>query len=460
MSQTSFQNSPSAACSKFVSDVAYEDLPAEVVDFMKKDILDWIGCAVGGAADRSSEPIRKVTAELGGFEQATVIGSPNKNAQQAAMCNAYFGHILEMDDVDRESISHPATVNIAPAFAMAEYLGKTGKDLILAAVCGFEVMLRIGAAITPGHYKVFHTTATTGIFGSAMAAGKLLGLSEIQLLWALGNAGTSAAGLWQFLPDGGMSKFLHTANAAGQGILVALLAKEGFSGAKQILEGKQGFFEGYARQEPKYEVFEDFGRNWRTALVSFKPYPCCRHTHSAIDAALDIRRQAEGRKLAKVRLLTYNTASQIAGKRAPLNPRDAKFSTAYCIASTILRGVPSEKDFSAEKIAEPAVKELENLIEVVVDDEINACVPRNWPARIEAETVDGEKLVAQIQAPKGDPENTIDWDGISLKFKALTDGILSAETQDEIISLCRNLENLEDPSILLKKANLTFTPKY
>ena len=106
-------------------------------------------------------------------------------------------------------------------------------------------MLRIGASITPEHYKIFHTTATTGIFGASVAAGKILGLDEKRLLWALGNAGTLSCGLWQFLRDGGMSKFLHTAHAAGQGVYVALLAREGFSGATHILEGEQGFFKGF-----------------------------------------------------------------------------------------------------------------------------------------------------------------------------------------------------------------------
>ena len=217
--------SPSKACADFVADLQYADIPAAVIDTMKRDTLDWIGCAVGGAADRSSQPIKAVADVLGGNSQATSIDCGRRNVVLAAMSNAYFGHILEMDDVDRDSISHPATPNLAAAFAAAEFAGKQGKDVLLAAVCGFEIMLRIGAAITPAHYKIFHTTATTGVFGAAMAAGKLLDLDAIQLNWALGNAGTMSAGLWQFLPDGGMSKFLHTGAAAGNGILVACLPK-------------------------------------------------------------------------------------------------------------------------------------------------------------------------------------------------------------------------------------------
>ncbi|MCD8340068.1 MAG: MmgE/PrpD family protein [Burkholderiales bacterium] len=453
------QLSPSAECAKFVAKVTYADLPKTVVDFVKKDVLDWLGCAIAGSADPSSVPIKKVEQLLGGTPEAQIVSMDRGNLQYAAMCNAYFGHITETDDVDKDSITHPATINIPPALALSEFLKKNGKDLILAITCGFEVMLRIGAAITPEHYQIFHTTSTAGVFGAAMASGKLLGLSEPQLLSALGNAGTTAAGLWQFLDDGAMSKFLHTANAAGNGLLVALLAKNGFTGATQILEGKKGFFAGYARQEPKLEVFTDFGQKWRTALVSFKPYPCCRHIHSAIDAALDVRNKLQGKKIAEATLYTYNTANSVAGKRAPKNEREAKFSLAYCVASALLRGTPSQKDFSQSMVDDPEVKSLESLINVKENNEFSACVPKNWPARLEVITDDGEKITAQVWNPTGDPENSIDWDSLIQKFQLLTEGIITSEGQEKIIKLCRSLDTLESTSSLIGIVNETYKNK-
>lgn len=257
-----------------------------------------------------------------------------------------------------------------------------------------------------------------------------------------------------------MSKFLHTGAAAGNGILVAMLAKNGFSGATHILEGKQGFFAGYARQEVCYDLFKDFGEKWRAGLISFKPYPCCRHTHSAIDAALDIRRQAAGRGLKTIRLLTYTTANTVAGTRSPATGRQAKFSLAYCVASTLLRGVPTETSFSDQSVNEADVKALEHRIEVVEDTEINACVPRNWPCRIEAVTADGQELHAQIWNPTGDPENTLSWDGVALKFQTMTDGIIPANVQDEIIELCKHFDVLDKPSLIFEKINTSFTRKY
>ncbi len=440
--------SPSRACAEFASRLKFEEIPEKSVDMLKRDILDWAGCAIAGSSDRSSEPIRNVTKLLGGPAEASVFGAKEKtDLRMAATENAYFGHILEMDDVDRESISHPATVVMPPAFAVGEYLGKSGKEIITAIAGGFEVMLRIGAAVTPAHYQVWHTTATTGVFGAAMSSGKLLGLSEQQMLWSLGNAGTVASGLWQFNPDGAMSKFLHAGNAAGNGVLVSLLAKNGFSGASHILEGKQGFFAGLARQETDPAIFEDFGKRWRTSSFSFKPYPCCRHTHSAIDAALSIREQLAampGEKIARLTLHTYGTAMSIAGKTHPKTTREAKFSISYCVATTILGGTPSEVSFSSGKIADPALADLLGRITVIDDPKLDALVPHNWPCLIEVVTESGKELTARVKAPKGDPENEVSWEGCELKFRSLTTGILSENQIRAVVETAKHFEEIAD----------------
>lgn len=438
--------SPSRACAEFAVGLKFEDIPANVIDLIKRDLLDWAGCAIKGSADRSAAPIKAARALLGGAPQAGVFGDPAlTDMRTAATENAYFGHIFEMDDVDRDSISHPATVVMPGALAAAQYYGKSGKDILTATVAGFEVMLRIGAAITPAHYQVFHTTATTGVFGSAMSAGKILGLPADRMLWALGNAGTLSCGLWQFNPDGAMSKFIHAGGAAGNGLWVALLAKDGFSGASHILEGKQGFFAGFARQDVNLDLFKDFGKRWRAGTISFKPYPCCRHTHSAIDAALDIRRQlAElgGDSIQKLVVHTYGTALSIAGKTKPKSAREAKFSISYCVAASILYGTPEEATFG--HFDSPELKALLEKITVIDDPAIDACVPTNWPCRIEAVTESGKEISAQIKAPKGDPENEVSWDGCEMKFRTMTLDILTKEQADAVIAYVKNFENVAD----------------
>ena len=144
--------SASRACAQFASSLQYQDIPERVIDFVKKDLLDWLGCAIGGGASPASKPIKSVSLLLGGVRQAEVIGLSSQNVVTSAACNAYFGHILEMDDVDKESISHPATVVMPAALAMGAWNASSGKEVITSIVAGFEVMLRIGATIAPEHY--------------------------------------------------------------------------------------------------------------------------------------------------------------------------------------------------------------------------------------------------------------------------------------------------------------------
>lgn len=442
--------SPSRACADFGANLSFSDIPLDVVDRMKRDLLDWCGCAIKGSRDPASKPAREVEQLLGWAREAGVFGEPYAaDFRSAAFMNGYYGHINEMDDVDRASISHPATCVIPAALSLSLFTGdsadakaKNGADILTAVTAGFEVMLRIGAAITPAHYKIFHTTATTGPFGAAAAGARILGLSPERTLWAIGNAGSCAAGLWQFNPDGAMTKFMHAGNAAGNGVFTALLARAGFSGPAHVLEGGQGFFAGFARQEPKIEFLEDFGKYWRAGAVSFKPYPCCRHTHSAIDAGIALHKQLEpGETITKLKLHTYSTALSIAGKTDPQTGREGKFSITYCVASAIVRGVMRETDFTEEAVQDPRVKAIEQVTEVIDDPAINACVPKNWPCRIEAVTSRGRELSAQIQAPTGDPENEVSWDQLADKFRMMTDGILKSAIQDEFIACCRSFES-------------------
>lgn len=444
----------SQACTAFTESLQFSDIPAPALAQAKLCLLDWLGCAIQGYARKHSSPAKAYVRTMGGSSQAAMIGEKlPSSVVNAAFFNGYLGHILEMDDVDRESISHPATVVAPAALAVGEWKGKSGEDLLTAIVTGYEVMLRIGAAVTPGHYAIWHTTGTAGAFGAAMAAGKLLGLPRPQLDWALGNAGTMAAGLWQFLPDGGMSKFLHAGKAAANGVAAAYLASENFTGATRILEGEQGFFAGFARQDINPAIFEDFGTNFRTALVSIKPYPCCRHTHSAIDAANELRLAAKGAGINAVRAEAYGTALNIAGIENPSTPQEAKFSLRFCIARALLHGLLTEKDFTQETLHDPATRALMQQITLVQSPELDAMMPQNWPSRMEAEFSDGAGAKARINSPKGDPDNPVDWNSIKDKFAVMTEGILDDAGRAELAQACENLEHIDNAAALIRIIN-------
>lgn len=448
----------SESCVSFATDFTLEQVQDDVKEHAKKCLLDWLGCAIHGSIMPQADCVKEYVAAMGGNPQARIIGCQTVNsAAHAALSNGYYSHILEMDDVDKKSITHPGTVVIPAALSVGEWQKRTGADLLAAIIAGYEVMLRVGAAITPAHYQIWHTTATAGVFGSSIAAGRMLKLDEKQMTWAFGNAGSMAAGLWEFLQDGAMSKYLHAGKAAAAGVLVAYLAKTGFTGATRILEGKQGFFAGYARQTVDPDIFANFSRKYHTSDVSFKPYPCCRHTHSAVDCAIKLKKklQFDCGMIKHITIDTYNAARQVAGNENPLDARQAQFSIKYCVASSLRSGEITLNSFSETLLFDPTVRNLMDLTTVRVDEAIDRATPKAWPARISLEMSDGNVISEYVEFPKGDPENPLSWSDVKEKFFLLTEGILATRDITDIIRLCENLENLTECSTILRKVNLS-----
>ena len=177
----------------------------------------------------------------------------------AAMVNGAASHFAEQDDVHNGSVFHPAAVVFPPALAVAQATGASGRDLLAAAVAGYEVGIRVGEFLGRSHYRVFHTTGTAGTLAAAAATGRLLNLSADAMLHAFGSAGTQAAGLWEFLRDAADSKQLHTAKASADGLVAAYLARDGFTGAKRILEGAQGMAAGMSTDADPARLTDGLG---------------------------------------------------------------------------------------------------------------------------------------------------------------------------------------------------------
>jgi Uncharacterized protein involved in propionate catabolism len=448
----------SQACVNFATHFTLDQVQDDVKEQAKKCLLDWLGCAIHGSTMLQADYIKEYVAAMGGNRQASIIGCRTANsAVHAALSNGYFSHILEMDDVDKKSITHPGTVVIPAALSAGEWQDRAGADLLAAIIAGYEVMLRIGAAVTPAHYQIWHTTATAGVFGSAVAAGRMLRLDEQQMTWALGNAGSMAAGLWEFLQDGAMSKYLHAGKAAAAGVLVSYLAKMGFTGASRILEGKQGFFAGYARQNVDLAIFSNFNQRYYTGEVSFKPYPCCRHTHSAVDCAIKLKEKlrVDSKDIKHICIDTYNAASQVAGNENPNDARQAQFSLKYCVAVSLRSGEVSLNSFSEDMLFDHTVRKLMALTTVRVDETINSSTPKAWPARISLEMADDSVISEYVEYPKGDPENPLSWPDVKEKFSLLTNDILAGEDILEIISMCENLEALKECNTILRRVNFS-----
>lgn len=434
--------------SAFLVATKSKDLPPSVVDDAKYYTLDWLGSAIVGTV---TEPGRILLAhaQAQAGQGATVIGlGEERNADLAALTNGGLSHIVEMDDLDRASVVHPAAPIIPAALAMAEREGRSGLDFLTAVVLGYEVTIRIGEAVGRSHYRFWHNTATCGVFGAAAAAGWLLGLDGEQMVWALGNAGTMAAGLWEFIAEGVMSKHLHAGRAASSGLLAADLAQRGFTGARRILEGERGFFAATssdARPELVTQGLAPGMADYKISGVSIKPYPSCRHTHPAIDAALALRREHELalEHIEEVEVATYQAALALTDNPSPTHPYAAKFSLQYCVACALARGRVGLEDFKPEALEDEGVRRLMAKVAVGLSEELDGHYPQEWPARVRIALDDGRKLARLVKVPKGDPENPLTQAELEEKFGLLIIGTGYEEMADVLIEGVNRLEGLE-----------------
>jgi len=438
------------------------DLPPSVVNDAQYYTLDWLGSAIAGTVTEPGRMLLAQAASQAG-KGATVIGlGEERNADLAALTNGGLSHIVEMDDLDRGSVVHPAAPVIPAALAVAEREQASGLDFLTAVVLGYEVAIRIGEAVGRSHYRFWHNTATCGVFGSAAAAGWLLGLDAEQMVWALGNAGTMAAGLWEFIADAAMSKHLHAGRAASSGLLAADLAQRGFTGARRILEGERGFFAATssdARPELVTRGLVPGMADYKISGVSIKPYPSCRHTHPSIDAALALHQEHAPApdQIAKIEVETYQAALDLIDNPDPTHSYAAKFSLQYCVACALARGRVGLDDFRSEVLADEAVRGLMAKMSVGLSEEMDEHYPQEWPARVRVALADGRELVQIVKVPKGDPENPLTKAELEEKFRLLVTGTGYEEMADALVEGVNQLERLESVRQLLIPLRQTFS---
>ena len=314
-------------------------------------------------------------------------------------------HILETDDLHRASVVHPGCVVVPAAWAVAAREGLRGHAMLRAVLWGFEAATRVGMAVGPSHYRLWHNTATCGPYGSAMATAALLQLDPVATIHALGNAGAQSAGLWQFLEAGTMTKHLHAGRAAEAGVLAADLARYGFTGPSAMLEGAKGWFAATCPDPDPGAVTRDPDGPWQLLLTSIKPWPSCRHTHPAIDAAQELRHRIVAGTVAKIEVEAYPAALEVCDRPTPQSDYEAKFSLQHAVAAALAR---ETVDFAA--FAEPARVELAELrgrVTVRVAEPYTSAYPRAWGSTVTVTVRSGEKLTVRRTHAKGDPESPL-----------------------------------------------------
>ena len=381
-------------------------------------VLDWIGCAAAGAMTPPGVAMIAYGRTMPAG-RCRAVGGLSLSSRDAALVNGAVGNVLEMDDFYRTAIVHPGPVVVPAALAVAEETGAAAEALLDAVIRGFEAMIRVGRSVGPEHYKYFHNTATCGVFGSAVAAGSLLDLSDDRMMDAIGNAGTQASGLWQCRLEDSMSKQLHNGRAAESGVIAAQLAAHGFTGAHLILEGPLGFYNAMCPDGSPERLLDEPEDAWLIHGASFKPWPACRHTHATIDAVLAIRDRIVPRDISAIVVETYRDAIALCDNPSPRTPVEMKFSLQHACAVVLLRGRPVLQDFDTDAEKDAEIAALRAKVHLRVSDAYTKAYPAHFGSSVRIELRSGEIVQCSLADALGDPENPMTTETLCDKARML-----------------------------------------
>lgn len=429
----------------FAATLEIDKIPAAIVERFNDLFVDWIGSALSGKGQRAIRSLERFAARMGPVSGSSEILTTRETTSPlfAALVNAAASHISEQDDVHNASVFHPGAVVFPAALATAQQIEASGADFVAGCVAGYEIGIRVGAFLGRSHYKVFHTTGTAGTIAAAAAVGRVLRLDETAMANAIGSAGTQAAGLWEFLRDAADSKQLHTAKAAADGLSAAFLAADGFTGARQILEGQQGMAAGMSEDADPRKLVDRLGERWAISETSFKWHASCRHTHPAADALLQVVEQNDlsPADVKRITAFVHQGALDVLGPVTnPKSVHQAKFSmpaTLGLIATHRRAGMAEFDNFFSDE----STRSFLNLVEMRLDHEVDAAYPERWIGKVSVHTRDGQEFVGRVDEPKGDPGNPLTRIEIDEKAKRLAVYANAATPQemDAIIDAAREV---------------------
>ncbi len=441
----------------------FEDLPADVVEDTKLRILDVIGLAIAGLGTAYGQAVRKSAIAIGSNGEGRIFGTGDRvGTSAAAFANAALAQALEFDDTHNESIVHMSSPSVAAALALAETLNLSGKQVITAIAMSNEIACRVGS-VAPGqfHRRGFHPTGLFAPFGTTYLAGKLLGLSEEQLVNAAGIVGSFAAGILQCWVDGTDSKYLHSGWAAQSGIVAAHLGRAGTSGPSAVFEGRFGFM---ASHLPDANTPRDFGRiteglgvTWESRRSSFKPFPAAHVIHPYIDALLRLRRQ-HAIDPACVREIACPVAGYIvpivcepvSEKRRPKSDSHGRVSLQYTLAEAMHAGRLGKNAYQLSALQNPEILRLADAVTYDVDPSFPG--PERFKGQVKVTLHSGVAYEAIEEHNRGSTENPMSTADLVAKFEENAAGVLASTQTKQLVAAIFGFENAGAASSLVQLA--------
>ena len=433
---------------RFVTETDVSNIPSIVYEHAKVAFMDWFAVTMAGKDEPLVSKLIRFADLMGGHEQATVLGYGLKtNVSMAALINGSASHALDYDDTMRVFMGHPSVTLFPSLLAFSEWKEKSGNDFLTSYIIGLKTGTCIGACLGPEHYSAgWHATSTLGRLASAAGCARLMGLGEEQTVHALGIAGTQASGFKRVF--GTMSKPFHAGRASQVGLEAALLASEGFTSAKDILEGPDGFFQ-LLRGQLNEEAVNSLGKTWDIEDLAQKYHASCHFAHSPIEASLAIVKKEDlsARDIKSMRIYVSQMAIDVAGKREePHTGLECKFSIPYCVAMALLRGETGMQAFTDEKVKNLEVRQFMKKISLIGDQEIT------WMgARVEVEVNSSKVYSGFFDIYEEIPKLKIKKAKIKNKYLDLCDRVLGERKTKDVLGLILSLEKLDNIKHFLER---------
>ena len=430
--------------------IFYKDLPQEAVYKGKECILDTLGCMLRGCKEAEASILLKYVEEAGGRPEATIVGFGQKtSATHAALVNGTLGHALDFDDSQHSLMGHPSVVILPAALSLGEKMRSSGEAILEAFVIGYEVACKIAKGVNPQLYNQgWHATSVIGTLGAAAAAGKLLRLTTDEMASALGLAASQSCGLRENF--GTMTKPFHAGKGAENGVLSALLVKNGFTASQRILEARRGFCGTFAGQYDLNRILDNFGNPFDIVSpgVHLKPYPSCLETHSIIESTLFLVESYDihSEDVESVECGIAPLALDILIHTTPQTGLQGKFSAQYAVTTVLIYRKASLEQFTDKAVRDPRVQAMIQKVKVVAHPDMEK-TPQSSMVKIRLK--DGQEFIKRVDVTTGHPEKPMSLSQIIDKYRSCSESMISKDKTEESIHKILNFERMSDMGELM-----------
>jgi 2-methylcitrate dehydratase PrpD len=425
------------------------ETPGDVQHEARRALVNYVGCAVGGSLHPALDIAIRALGPFSGKPTAKVLGrSERLDPLHASLMNGISSHVYDYDDTTPQNYIHPSSPVASALFAYASANAVNGRDFLQAFIMGFEAESRVGNAVFPSHYDAgWHITGTAGVFGAAVAIGRLLGLSVQQMIWAIGLAATQAAGLREMF--GSMAKAFHPGRSAQNGYGAALLAQAGFTAGQYAIEAPRGFAAVQSAQYDLSKVTAALGTDFNLRRNAYKPFPCGIVIHPTIDGCIQLHDEYRPapETIKAVRLRVAPLVLDLCNKQKITTGLEGKFSVYHGAAIGLIRGKAGVREYTDEAVNDVQIKRVREGASATADPSIS-----EDQARIEVELTNGQTISRFVEQSLGNVHRPLSDKQLEAKFKDQAVLALPESQVEKLIEQCWQIDRLDDVGELVSMA--------